>query len=282
LGRSWPALEISLSSGDSALRDRLLAALDDFQPTALEEPDDASRLSAYFTSSRLRDDAAHAVKASFGDRVSVEARDVPDDNWAERSQASLGAVTVGALVVAPPWQADGYRDSHSHLIVIRPSMGFGTGHHATTRLTLEALQQVDLRGKTMLDIGCGSGVLALAAVTLGAASAVGIDIDPDALANATDNLELNGLSGSVRFEAGDFRQLSNVADVVAANLTGALLAGAARELGAVVKPGGHLIISGFMEHEKSTVQQALEPLLMFERIAQEGEWLCATYKSRQM
>ena len=168
----------------------VLAELDDFQPTAIQEPDEASRLRAFFTSvgiARRRGPRAgrrHSASISSSNRSTST-----DEDWAARSQAQLRAVTVGRLVIAPPWDAEQRRTSPVAPIVIRPSMGFGTGHHATTRLTLKALQDCDLEGKTVLDIGCGSGVLAIAAVRLGARSAVGIDIDPDALANAADNLD---------------------------------------------------------------------------------------------
>ncbi len=281
MGKAWPALDILLSSPDPALRDRLLAAIDDFEPAALEEPDEASLLRVYFTTAQSRDAAARAVRVSFADRVSTEMREVSDDDWAERSQAELGAVSVGTLVIAPPWRAEDYRHAQARLIVIRPSMGFGTGHHATTKLTLEALQGIPLRGRTLIDVGCGSGVLALAAATLGAVSVVGIDVDADALANAHDNLELNGLAGTVRFEQGDLRTLSRTADVVTANLTGALLAGSAKALAAAVKQHGHLLISGFIETEKDAVLQPFDPFFALERVTQEGEWLCATYRSRQ-
>ena len=105
----------------------------------------------------------------------------------------------------------------------------------------------------MLDIGCGSGVLAIAAVKLGARSAVGIDIDPDALENARENAGINGVTDRVRFEEGDFRSMSMRADIVMANLTGGLLERSAETLGDFVAPEGFLIVSGFMEHEKAAV-----------------------------
>ena len=167
------------------------------------------------------------------------------------------------------------------VVVIQPSMGFGTGHHATTRLMLRALQQLRLEHQTVLDIGCGSGVLAIAAVKLGARSAIGIDIDPDALVNAQENAGLNEIGDRVRFDEGDFRRMSDGASVVMANLTGALLERAAAKLADLVAPGGYLLVSGFMTSERTAVTSALDGVATLQSIAQEDEWLCATYRSRQ-
>ena len=157
-------------------------------------------------------------------------------------------------------------------------MGFGTGHHATTRLTLKALQELPLDNRTVLDIGCGSGVLAIAAVKLGARSAVGIDIDPDALENARENAALNDLDGRARFELGDFREMRIRADVVMANLTGGLLERSAQALAAALEPGGTLIVSGFMDSEEFAVLAALERYFVLQSIAREEEWLCASFQ----
>ncbi|RPI51472.1 MAG: 50S ribosomal protein L11 methyltransferase, partial [Acidobacteria bacterium] len=162
----------------------MLAELDDFQPTAIQEPDDTAPLRAFFTTADARDAAARALAAAFGSHLFVETLEVEDEDWAARSQAQLRAITVGRIVVAPPWDpsvATPKRGQTPFLVCIQPSMGFGTGHHATTRLTLRALQELPVAERAVLDIGCGSGVLAIAAVKLGARSAVGIDIDPDAL-----------------------------------------------------------------------------------------------------
>ena len=287
MGKAWPALDIHIPGCDPQLQDLVLAELDDFQPTAIQEPDERPVLRAFFTTTDSRDAAARALASSFGSHLFVESLNIEDEDWAARSQAQLRAVTVGRITVCPPWDAVLGSDPRTvrgsdPIVIIRPSMGFGTGHHATTRLTLRALQELPLEGRTALDIGCGSGVLALAAVKLGAASAIGIDIDPDALLNAIDNLDLNDLASRVRFEEGDFRELSSPADAVMANLTGSLLERSAAQLAVLVKPNGHLIVSGFMESEKASVVPALETFLTLEKIDQEEEWLCAVYKSRQM
>jgi ribosomal protein L11 methyltransferase len=155
-------------------------------------------------------------------------------------------------------------------------MGFGTGHHATTRLMLRALQERKLDGRAVLDIGCGSGVLAIAAVKLGARSAVGIDVDPDALENANENSALNHSGDRVRFELGDFREMALSADVVLANLTGGLLERSAERLATMVAPHGFLIVSGYMESE-TRVTPALEQFLTLQKTDGEDEWRCALF-----
>jgi ribosomal protein L11 methyltransferase len=289
LRKSWPALDIHVGHPDAAaalgapapgcdpeLQELVLAELDDFQPTAIHEPEDIPKVRVFFANADARTAAARALGAAFGTLLFVESIDVDDEDWAARSQAQLRAVIVGRLIVAPPWDVP----AEGKVVVIQPSMGFGTGHHATTRLTLMALQSIDLRDRTVLDIGCGSGVLAIGAVMLGARSALGIDIDPDALGNANDNAKLNSVTPSVRFEERDFRDLSISADIIVANLTGGLLEKSATKLVELVSPGGHLIVSGFMEREEA-VLPALERLLELKRVDQEDEWRCAVFASQR-
>jgi ribosomal protein L11 methyltransferase len=285
LGKRWPALDIHVPGCDPQLQELVLAELDDFQPTAIQEPEpeQTPKVRAFFSSADARAAAARALGAAFGVHLFVESVDVDDEDWAARSQAQLRAVTVGRLIVAPPWdvpetgRAEGKgQRADAKVVVIQPSMGFGTGHHATTRLTLLALQSLDLKNRTVLDIGCGSGVLAIASVTLGARSALGIDIDPDALGNANENATVNAVTPSVRFEERDFRNLSAPADIVVANLTGGLLEKSAAKLAELVSPGGYLIVSGFMDSEDA-VLPALERFLELKNVDQEDEWRCAVF-----
>jgi len=280
LGKVWHALDIHVPTCDPQLQDLVLAELDDFQPTAIQEIDEgAPKLRAFFTSAARRDDAARALGVEFGTHLFVEAISVEDEDWAARSQSQLHAITIGRLTVAPPWELG---SDPLFTIIVNPSVGFGTGHHATTRLTLLALQSLPLDGRTVLDIGCGSGVLAIAAAKLGAASATGIDIDADALDNAQENAGLNNSGDKVRFQQVDFRECALRADVVMANLTGALVETSAARLAECVSAGGHLIVSGFMQHESDLVLPALGAYLQQQSTAQEQEWMCAVYKSRQI
>lgn len=155
--------------------------------------------------------------------------------------------------------------------MIPPSTGFGTGHHATTRLCLAALQEVDLAGASVLDLGTGSGILALAARALGAREARGIDDDPDAIRAAQENLALNPVLDRVTFDTVDLRALPPAnADVITANLTGALLANAARAIASHMAPGGVLIASGLLQDERDAVVSAFHALTVLWEAREDG------------
>jgi ribosomal protein L11 methyltransferase len=161
-------------------------------------------------------------------------------------------------------------------------MGFGTGHHATTRLCLAALQQIDLTDAEVLDLGTGSGVLAMAAVHLGAAHALGVDDDQDAIQSAAESLALNpGLpTGRILFVVGDMMTMEGpAADVVTANLTGGLLIRAAARLRQALKPGGALIMSGLQAHERDEVWRAFAGLELEAETAEDG-WITFTARRR--
>ena len=282
--RLWPVLVLTFPTGGdaTALRDQVVAALDDWQPMALSEDETTWR--AYFTDAGTRDRAADALGAAFGSAgLTVSVVDEPDEDWARRSQEGLEPVSVGAILILPSRPAsDDSRPTSSFptpnpqspiLIVIEPSMGFGTGHHATTRLCLAALQQIDLAGATVLDVGCGSGILSIAADRLGAARATGLDNDLDAVESARRNLVLNPAASHTTFELADIRALPPAgANVVLANLTGAFLGGHADALLAHLAPGGVCILSGILADEAQDVIDAFSALTLVER-TQEGEWI---------
>jgi len=277
--RTWPAVDLE-STADP---DLLLAILDGLDVTAIEEYPD--RLRVFFSTGTARDSAIATLRSRDFIATPVE---VDDEDCARRSQEGLAPIRVGRIVVTPPWAtipATGPQSpATSHqppiTIVIPPSMGFGTGHHATTRLCLAALQALDLSNRSVLDVGTGSGVLAIAAARLGASSALGIDVDADAIQAATESLELNPEARGVSFEVADVRSASlSPADIVVANLTGALLARAARDLLRLVRAGGFLIVSGLLSEEREPVLGALDRLQV-EREQQEDGWLGITLKKR--
>jgi ribosomal protein L11 methyltransferase len=305
----YPALDLRFAAGPATARLEALlyAALDDFEPIAIQEHETADGWLVFFREPGSRDAAGAAVSA-LDAAFSVTPIAVPDEDWARRSQANLTAVTVGRIVVAPPWDqlaassrapvgehpdapdATGPPSAagsvvHSGapaadhapdrlLIVIDPSMGFGTGHHQTTRLCLGLLQSRDVAGQRVLDVGTGSGVLALAAWRLGAAAVVAMDNDPDALQNARENIDRNGAGREVLTVCADLRHFAAApADLVTANLTAAVLAQHAAALRRLVKAGGALIISGFSPPELPALVAAFRASGV--RHVVEGEWSAA-------
>ncbi|AMY11148.1 Ribosomal protein L11 methyltransferase [Luteitalea pratensis] len=260
--RTWPVLRLVFSTPlDDEWHERLLLDVDDCGVSALDE--DGDIVSLFFAAASDRD-AAVDLLASRGwpSQATLSTEDVADEGWAARSQANLPAIRVGRIVVAPPWDVPA-PDAAADLLVIEvePSTGFGTGHHQTTRLCLRALQDLDLRGARVLDIGTGSGVLAVAAVRLGAAEALGIDNDPDAIESAEDTLRRNGLEAgaAVRMELRGLDDRALLAsDVVCANLTGALLRQQGGRVQALLVPGGRAVLSGFTEDEARWVRDAFD------------------------
>ncbi|MGC4084086.1 MAG: 50S ribosomal protein L11 methyltransferase [Vicinamibacterales bacterium] len=272
----FPALDVRGADSDF-----VLALVDDFSPTAVEELADG--ISIFFTTPARRDDARAAVSAAMPDAL-LSTREVDDEDWAKRSQENLTPIVVGRLTVTPPWCVD---DRHTSTrdpeetpqlrVVILPSMGFGTGHHATTRLCLEALQMLPLAGARVLDVGTGSGVLAIAAAKLGASSALGIDFDADAIANARENLDLNRDVHGVAFEVVDVRDAAlPTTDIVLANLTGAVLVQTARLLEGAVADEGTLVVSGLQPHEREDVVTAFsDGRILWEK--EEANWMSIAF-----
>ena len=273
MARTWPAIvasgfsRISNSGLDDADPAEMIhAALASHEVAAIDEPsEDQWRI--FFNTAPDREAALATLRQRFSN-LRFDPLDVADENWAARSQDELRAVTVGRIIVAPPWDAP-------ITIVIRPSMGFGTGHHATTRLCLAALQQIPLERATVLDVGAGSAVLAIAASRLGAEEVTGIDDDADAIQAAWDNLSLNP-SAQVTLIVGDLRSTELVpADVILANLTAALLIQSAERLRKLTTAGGRLILSGFQTEDEHDVLAAFGAFTLERRGEEEG-WVCAT------
>jgi ribosomal protein L11 methyltransferase len=258
--RSYPALEVAwpdwLGGDDDDRVGLVLAAIDDEHPIAVEATTSGIRL--FFASPVARGRAA--IKVTAGDDQAIcTPVDVPDDGWAARSQASLGPVTVGRITVAPP-TAD-VEDKADLVVRIQASMGFGTGHHASTRVMLELMQREPLTGRSVVDVGTGSGVLAIAARALGARDVVALDVDSDALQAARENLALNGDSRAITMAERDLADapdaLQRAFDLVLANLTGAAITRGAGALARLALPAGRVIVSGFQMDETDAVSAAL-------------------------
>lgn len=211
--------------------------------------------------------AAQRARAEL-DRPTAEPTPVEADGWVDAwRQASLPTV-VGPLVVRAPWHP---ATAGNRLeLVVDPGSTFGHGGHPTTRLVLAALVQHAPGAPSVLDVGCGSGVLAIAAAALGASRVVAVDVDPDAVAVTIANARRNGVAvqvrrGSVEPDLGRFQ-------LVVANLLAVNLRQLAPLLVASVERGGLLVVSGLLADQRPAVEAGLAPLrLVAERL--EGDWV---------
>lgn len=276
--RDYPALTLTWTRPVNDERvNLLLAELDGLDVTAVEElPDRGLRL--FFNTAAARVRAAEHLGSHHDIRLSIQ--DVSDDDWGARSQAAITRIRAGALTIAPPWDVPTEVPSEG-LIVIQPSMGFGTGHHASTRLCLQQLQSVNVRGADVLDVGTGSGVLAIAAAKLGGASVVGIDLDADALENASENVMANSAGAAVTLRELTLEAAASLGrrfDLILANLTGAHLIREAAHFSALAGPGARLVVSGFQTDEADTVTAAFEVEgWNFRSMSTELTWVAAVF-----
>lgn len=202
-----------------------------------------------------------------------------DPNWKERWKAWFkGFVVSPRLGVRPPWEPRPTGlDSDAVVVVIEPGMAFGTGQHETTHLCLAALDALASsahRPARVLDVGCGTGILSIAAARLWGAQVEGIDVDEAALRCAQDNLAPNGVEERVTLSATPLSEVQSRYPLVIANIIAPVLLALAEELVAHVAPGGSLWLSGVLETQVSEVRERYAALgCMVTEHAQRGEWV---------
>ena len=223
------------------------------------EPDAApwstSRLTALFADDAAAGAALAQAAAALGRAAPACRRlHIEDQDWVHATQAQFGPIAIGdRLVIVPSWCE---APQGAVAITLDPGLAFGTGSHPTTRLCLEWLQDCLERGATVLDYGCGSGVLAIAAMKLGAREVVGTDVDPQAIRASRDNARANAVEAT--FVLPDALAL-RAFDVVVANILANPLILLAPALAARVHPGGRLALSGILESQAADVIAAYAP-----------------------
>jgi ribosomal protein L11 methyltransferase len=192
------------------------------------------------------------------DPVSVESESLPDRDWERVWMDRWQPLQVGRrLWIVPSWLQP--PDPTAVNVVLDPGLAFGTGTHPTTAMCLNWLSEQELAGRTVIDIGCGSGILAVAALKLGAAHAVGTDIDARALDVARENARRNAVDDRLETFLPDTFAATVQADFVVANILAGALAELAPMIVAHVRPGGWLALSGILVHQAGEVRRAYRP-----------------------
>ncbi|URL02299.1 50S ribosomal protein L11 methyltransferase [Avibacterium sp. 20-126] len=203
---------------------------------------------------------------------------IEDKDWEREWMDNFHPMQFGKrLWICPSWRD--VPDQNAVNVMLDPGLAFGTGTHPTTALCLEWLDSLDLSNKTVIDFGCGSGILAIAALKLGAKNAIGIDIDPQAILASRNNAEQNGVSDRLQLFLAKDAPADLQADVVVANILAGPLKELAPAITQLVKPQGLLGLSGILETQAQSVCQAYENQFILEPVAIREEWCRITGKA---
>ncbi len=260
---------------DGLLQDLLIAELADLDFDAFEQ--DTALLKAYAPAARWTDSKRAYIEQWLAERGvtdPIEERLLEPQNWNKLWEASIQPIAVGPFLIAPTWADVPPEYRHHIVLTIDPKMSFGTGFHESTRLVLRFLEVLVMPGDRVLDAGAGTAILAIAAVKLGAASAVAFDIDEWAQQNAVENIEQNGVAEQVDFRAGSIEVVPEEAfDLILANINRSVLLDLLPAFVARLAPGGHIVLAGvLLEDRDDLLAAARRHALAAVREASENEW----------
>lgn len=227
-------------------------------------------LVASFASRGEADEAASTLDAALAPRI----EEVVGDEWRDKWKEHFRPFEVcPGLVVAPPWDVP-RAVAEVELLVLEPGRAFGTGLHETTRLVARAVHARRDRLGPVLDVGCGSGILSLVALALGAPRARAVDVDPEAAAVTRENAERNAMTARVEADTTDVAALAGAWTVVLANIEAKVLVPMAPALAPRVAPGGWLVLSGVLTTQEADVRAAYEAQgLAFAESRVDGDWI---------
>ncbi len=227
-----------------------------------------------FDSDSSAEEAAEELRQALG--VEPDLEELPVEDWTASWKQQYRPVRRGRVLIVAPWMREPL-PAGAVKVVIEPGLAFGTGDHPTTGMCLEALDLFLQRqpGAAVLDVGTGSGILAIAARKLGAGLSVGTDNDPIALRVARENAAVNGTVIDLRPEVPEGVEF----DLVLANILANTLVELAPLLTRAVAPGGRLVLSGILEAQVDEVQAAYRPFLEVRPSTFEREWACLEFEA---
>ena len=240
-----------------------------------------NRISGVFPERTAADEVLVALRQALGaDSLPPHQFDrIVDADWTRAWMSNYRPLQIAAnLWITPSWCTP--PDPNAVNVLLDPGLAFGTGTHATTALCLAWLSQQPLLGRTVIDFGCGSGILAIAALKLGAARAIGVDIDPQALAASRDNAARNGVSGRYSTCAPDALPPGETADVVVANILAPTLIALSPTMRACVWSHGVLALSGILSEQTDDVRDAYRAMFALEIHERDGWVLLAGPRRR--
>jgi ribosomal protein L11 methyltransferase len=268
LSPRWVSLHIDVPEG--AVRERVVAMLMEGGAGAVQEL--GPELLTHFQEGEAVDELCDSLERA---GASVRQTALGQVDWSTRWITRVGVQRVGRIAVAPPWMRNEIADVEIP-ILIEPAMAFGTGEHETTRGVLALMQSLVEPGALVADLGAGSGVLAIAAAKLGAARVVAIEMDPDAIGNAMENVERNGVAAQVTVLEGDAAALLPLVapvSLVLANIISSVVIDLSPIMHRALPSGGRAVISGILVSEREHVVSSLTvDDWILESELREGEW----------
>jgi len=262
---------------NSEISEIVIALLAELGFDSFEEAEDAVK--AYTTTEKFDAEAMLELIGEHPELItSVDTRRIKQENWNHLWESNFPmAEVVGQVVIYAPFHMD--IPEMEYRICIMPQMSFGTGHHETTSLMIEMMLDLDMTGKRILDMGCGTGILAIFAAMKKALSVTAIDIDEWAYRNATENCERNNING-IEILQGDSNLLSNRSfDIVLANINLNILLADMSIYTRCLPAGGLLLTSGFYEHDFHPITtEAKRNGFLLIKHARKKNWVAALYR----
>lgn len=203
--------------------------------------------------------------------IKFESKLVDNSNWEDEWKKSYKSFTIGQnILISPSWED--VEDTDRIVIEIEPKMAFGTGTHETTSMCMEYVEEDDLNGKYVLDIGCGSGILSILAKKLGASHVDACDIDPLAVESTLENSQINGVKVKA-FESNLFSKVDGKYDLIFANILAEILVRMIPQTKDYLNPGARLVLSGIINEKEDMVKDCLiENDYQILDIVRKGEW----------
>lgn len=246
---------------------------------------DEKGLTAYVPASAWSKDAVNNVIRDFPMDTTIHVKEVLVEgrDWnAEWENNYFQPIVVGdECVIHSTFHHDIPKAKYD--IVIDPKMAFGTGHHATTAQVIESILAIDMRGRTVIDMGTGTAILSILAAMRGAELVTAIEIDGFAYTNAIENVDINGVSDVVKLINGDASALAEVepADIFLANINRNVILGDIEAYASHLRNGGTMILSGFYEADVPIIESAARPLgLITEAIRSRDNWTALTLRKQ--